>query len=67
MDALNPRPKVWPAVSQLLRTRFPDLLQRYRQMLFEPAARARYLEELGQRVQHAAERVSLQDRTVRCF
>jgi DNA repair photolyase len=67
VDALNPRPRVWPAVSQLLRATFPDLLQPYRQMLFEPAARARYLAELGQRVQRAAERVSLQDRIVKCF
>jgi DNA repair photolyase len=67
VDALNPRPRVWPAVSQLLRDRFPDLLERYRQMLFESGARSRYLAELGQRVQRAAERVSLQDRIIPCF
>jgi DNA repair photolyase len=67
VDALNPRPRVWPAVSQLLRDRFPDLLERYRQMLFDSGARSRYLSELGQRVQRAAERVSLPDRIVRCF
>jgi len=53
VDALNPRPRVWPAVSQLLRDRFPDLLERYQQMLFDSGARSRYLSELGQRVQRA--------------
>jgi DNA repair photolyase len=67
VDALNPRPRVWPAVSQLLRSRFPDLVRRYQQMLFDSAVRAKYLTELGQRVQHAAERASLQDRIARCF
>ncbi len=67
VDALNPRPRVWPAVAELLRATYPNLLEPYRQMLFEPAARARYLQELGQRVQHAAERASLQDRIIRCF
>lgn len=67
VDALNPRPRVWPAVSQLLRDRFPDLLERYRQMLFDSGARSRYMMELGQRVQRAAERVSLRDRILQCF
>ena len=67
MDALNPRPRVWPAVSQLLHDRFPDLLPAYRRMLFDPAARAEYLAQLGQRIQRAAERASLQDRVFRCF
>jgi DNA repair photolyase len=67
VDALNPRPRVWPAVSQLLRSRFPDLVRRYQQMLFDSGVRAKYLTELGQRVQHAAERASLQDRIARCF
>ena len=67
VDALNPRPRVWPTVSQLLRDRFPDLLERYRQMLFDSGARSRYLAELGERVQHAAERVSVQGRIIHCF
>ena len=39
VDGLNPRPKVWPAVSQLLRQQFPDLLDAYRRILFDPKAR----------------------------
>ena len=38
VDALNARPRVWPAVAQLLRDRFPDLLPRYQQVLFDSAA-----------------------------
>ena len=67
VDALNPRPRVWPAVSELLRDRFPALLERYRQMLFDSGARSSYLAELGQRVQRAAERASLQNRVIQCF
>lgn len=67
VDALNPRPRVWPAVSHLLRDRFPDLLERYRQMLFDSGPRSRYLSELGERVQRAAERTSLRDRIIQCF
>jgi len=67
VDALNPRPRVWPAVSQLLQDRFPDFLPAYRRMLFDPVARGEYLAQLGQRIEHAAERASLQDRVFRCF
>ena len=40
VDALNPRPRVWPAVAELLRAKFPELLQPYRKILFDPPSRA---------------------------
>ena len=56
VDALNPRPRVWPAVAKVLRAEFPDLLPRYRRILFDAAARAKYLGGLQTRVRRAAER-----------
>ena len=40
VDAMNPRPRVWPAVADLLRREFPDLLLGYRKLLFDPPTRA---------------------------
>lgn len=67
VDALNPRPRVWPAVASLLRRHFPHLVDLYRRLLFEPRTREPYLRELGHRVQQAAQRVGLADRVLRCF
>ena len=54
VDALNPRPRVWPAVAELLRREFPDLAARYRKLLFDPPTRTKYLEELRVRVDRIA-------------
>jgi DNA repair photolyase len=67
VDALNPRPRVWPAVAELLRRKFPDLLQPYRKILFDQAARTQYLKELRGRVEQAARRKSLMDRLAACM
>ncbi|MEN6451502.1 MAG: radical SAM protein [Thermoguttaceae bacterium] len=67
VDALNPRPRVWPAVAALLRAEFPDLLPQYQRMLFDAAAREDYLRSLRDRVQHAAERASLGGRVSSCM
>jgi DNA repair photolyase len=67
IDALNPRPRVWPAVAELLRARFPDLVQSYRKILFDEASRAQYLKELRARVDLAVHRTSLSDRVVACM
>jgi len=40
VDAMNPRPRVWPAVVALLVAEFPELLPRYREVLFSPDGRA---------------------------
>jgi DNA repair photolyase len=67
VDALNVRPRVWPAISALLRAKFPELHERYRQILFEPQARESYLAQLRGRVNAAARRFSLQDQSTVCF
>jgi DNA repair photolyase len=66
-DGLNPRPRVWPAVAELLRTQFPELLASYRKMLFDPPSRALYLKELRDRIEEAARRTSLTDRVTACM
>jgi DNA repair photolyase len=67
VDAMNPRPRVWPAVAELLRAEFPDLLPRYRKILFDPAVRAAYIAELQARVEIAAKRASIADRVGACM
>ena len=67
VDALNRRPRVWPAVERLLRECFPDLHRRYRKILFDAKARTAYLRELRQRVDLAARRFRLTDRVAGCF
>ena len=67
VDALNPRPRVWPAVAELLRMSFPDLLQEYRQILFDESARAAYLAEIHRRVDRAARRLALSGRVAACM
>lgn len=67
IDAMNPRPRVWPAVAELLRAHFPDLLPNYRKILFDEKSRAEYLAELRTRIDRAAERASLTDRVASCM
>ena len=66
VDALNRRPRVWPAIARLLRERFPELHERYQRLLFDKDTRAEYLEKFGIRVARAAERLSLTDRVRSC-
>ena len=65
-DALNPRPRVWPPVSQLLRERFPALRELYQRMLFDARARKAYVAGLQARIKAAAQRHSLTDRLAGC-
>jgi DNA repair photolyase len=67
VDALNPRPRVWPAVAELLRAKFPELLQPYLKILFDLPSRIEYLEELRARVNRAARRASMADRVAACM
>jgi len=67
VDALNPRPRVWPAIADLLRAKFPELLQSYRKILFDGAVRDEYLKELRARVDRAAQRLSLAGRVAACM
>lgn len=67
MDAINPRPRVWPAVAELLRAKFPELLPPYRKILFDNASRDQYLMELRKRIDSTAKRLSLTDRVDACM
>ena len=67
VDALNPRPRVWPSVAELLREQFPDLRERYRRVLFDRRAREECLVELRRRVARAAQRFSVHKRVSVCF
>jgi DNA repair photolyase len=67
IDALNPRPRVWHAVADLLRAEFPELLPRYQRILFDRPCRTDYLGELRARVDRAARRASLTDRVGACM
>ncbi len=67
VDAMNPRPRVWPAVAELLRAEFPELLPKYSRVLFQPAARADYLAELRARIVAAAQRAGLSERVTACM
>jgi len=66
VDALNPRPRVWPSVAALLRRRFPELRERYARILHDKVVREAYLRELRARVTRAARRLSLTDRVAGC-
>ena len=67
LDALNARPRVWPAVAALLRSHFPHLLDPVRRILFDQQRRPAYLAELGNRVAEAARRVGVADHVQVCF
>jgi DNA repair photolyase len=67
VDALNPRPKVWPSVARLLSDSFPELRERYSKIIFNSKAREAYLSQLHKEIEHAAERFSLTDRVTGCF
>lgn len=65
-DTLNPRPKVWEPVQALLRRTYPDLVERYRRVLFSPVVRKAYREGLRARVASVARRLGLSDRVSGC-
>jgi DNA repair photolyase len=67
VDALNPRPRVWPSVAELLRKHFPELRERYSKILFDPKMRGEYLAHFRGEVATAAQRLSLTDRITACF
>ena len=67
VDAMNARPRVWPAVSALLRSRFPELLEPVRRILFDRRQRDAYRAELDRRVAAAAKAAGVADRVRPCF
>jgi len=66
VDAMNPRPRVWPSVAQLLRRHFPGFHERYSRMLHHKETRAAYMSALRERVEKAARRAGVQDRLAGC-
>ncbi|MGD2174092.1 MAG: radical SAM protein [Candidatus Brocadiaceae bacterium] len=66
VDALNPRPRVWPSVGQLLRREFPELHDRYSRIFHHKATREAYLEGLRERIRGAARRAGVEERLVGC-
>jgi len=66
VDALNPRPRVWPSVAQLLRREYPELHEPCSRMLHQAEARAAYLTALRERVRQAARRAGIEDRIAGC-
>ena len=67
VDALNPRPRVWPSVESLLVKEFPDLVAGYRRVLFDRGSRSSYLAGLRRRVERVAARHRLTRRVNCCF
>lgn len=67
VDAMNPRPRVWAAVAELLRRQFPDLREFYQRILFDRRVRAAYLDDLRKRVLDAANAAGTADRVQACF
>ncbi len=61
-DLLNPRPRVWASVQDVLRRHLPDLHEHYRGILFDAACRDAYRRELDQRIRRAAAGAGLTDR-----
>jgi DNA repair photolyase len=66
VDALNPRPRVWPSVHGLLQSDFPELISPYRRVLFDRAKRMEYVHRLRSTVIRAAEKRGLSDRLAGC-
>jgi len=54
VDKLNLRPRVWQSLKKVLREHFPQLIPCYQEVLFDPAARERYVSELRTRVRASA-------------
>ena len=61
-DCMNPRPRVWPSVRRLLAAEYPDLLGRYRDVLFDGEVREKYSDNVWKRVELAARRHGVSER-----
>jgi len=66
VDAMNPRPRVWPSVADLLRREFPELHEEYSRLLHHKPTRERYLAALRERVHRAARRAGIEQRLGGC-
>jgi DNA repair photolyase len=53
-DILNPRPLVWPSIQRTVHAQCPQLYEQYRAIMFDPAARERYEQDLHRRIRNVA-------------
>ncbi|MHC4800190.1 MAG: SPL family radical SAM protein [Planctomycetota bacterium] len=60
-DTLNPRPRVWPSVQEILRRHCPQLYDNYRSVLFNLTERGKYQRQLNGRIRKAAGNAGLAD------
>lgn len=67
VDALNARPRVWPAVAKLLGQHFSELRTPYQRILFDRSAKEAYRAELQRRIARAAEEAGLERRVRSCW
>jgi DNA repair photolyase len=67
IDRLNPRFKVWASLAALLQENHPELVEGYRQVLFQEEQRRRYSLALLSTVRRLAEKYGLGDRLRVCF
>jgi DNA repair photolyase len=58
-DTLNPRPRVWPSIQEVLRRHRPSLHEHYRRLLFDPSSRRAYRRQLNERIRRAARNAGL--------
>ena len=66
IDKTNLRYGVWPALLKMLRERYPDLLEKYREIFFQPAANARYIEGIYSRARESAAGLGIADKMTIC-
>lgn len=67
VDALNARPRVWPAVAKLLGQHFSELRTPYQRILFDRPAKEAYRAELQRRIARAADETGLGKRVRSCW
>lgn len=67
IDALNARPRVWPAVAKLLGEHFPELREPYQRLLFDRQAREAYLADVRRRIVSATKPCGLGKRVRACW
>jgi DNA repair photolyase len=61
-DILNPRPRVWSSVQQVLRQNCPELREHYRRVLFDPDGREEYQRQVHARIRRAARKAGVAER-----
>ena len=67
IDRLNPRFGVWPSLRDMLRVYFPQLVEEYRNILFDGRSRREYSQRLGSTAIRLARKHGLDERMRLCF